>query len=148
MVFRAWCVDQMNGPDAVGIAGGGDLLPGIPFSAGFNATVVQKTLDLHAFCREPRIQLEGAKISTVEIVQYLANARGGAHFDPAGSAARKPKGMLLAKLEAGDTHAPKMIVGDRSLLHHEILSIAQAMLASTQVQQLRLWRPPSRQAGR
>src|SRR4051794_17806103 len=46
ITLRAQCIDSINGPDAVAFCGGGDLLPGIPFAASFNATVVEKLLPL------------------------------------------------------------------------------------------------------
>ena len=90
--------------------------------------------------------MDDVKISTIEVVQYVANSLGGSHFDPSGKAARKPKAEVLRKLEAGEIEAPGIRVNNRSLLHHEILSISQAIVRSPQIEQLQAWDVPSHQA--
>ena len=139
MIFRAWCIASTGPGEVVAFCGGGDLLPGIPFSACRGATLKEKSLDLVAFCRETRIQVRHVKVSTVEIIQYVANALGGSHYDPSGKTAKRPKAETLRRVEAGEIEGPPLRVNDRSLLHHEILSIAQAVVHSPQVARLRRW---------
>ena len=116
------------------------MLPNIPFSACRNATLEDKTLDLDSYCRSPRIQVGNVKISTVEIIQYVANALGGSHLDPSGNASKRPKADILRRLEAGEIEGPPLRVNNRSLLHHEILSLAQTVTRSPQVATLRAWK--------
>jgi len=139
MTFQTWCITSVGPSPVVAFCGGGDMLPGIPFSACRGASLGQKTLDLKSFCHSTRIQVEDIKISTVELIHYVANALGGSHFDPAGKAAKKPKAELLRKLESGEISAVPLRVNDRSLLHHEILSIAQTLARSKEVDALRAW---------
>lgn len=51
MTFRAKCITSRQGNDVVAYCGGGDLLPGVPFSAARNATLAELALDLAAFCQ-------------------------------------------------------------------------------------------------
>lgn len=107
MTFKAWCITSTQGDDVVAYCGGGDLLPGIPFSACRNAQLKELPLDLVAFRQRPRIQVGSVKVSTVQLIQYVANTLGGAHFDPEGRSvkSRKPVFDLLRRLEAGNSVA-------------------------------------------
>jgi hypothetical protein len=142
MTFRTWCIAAVepNQPVAA-FCGGGDVLPGIPFSACRGARLIEKTLDLRSLTNAARIQVGDVKISTAEVIAYVANALGGSHYDPSGRTARKPKSDLLRRLEAGEIEGPPLRVNGRSLLHHEILSIAQAITRSAQVARLSGWKP-------
>jgi hypothetical protein len=142
MTFRTWCITSTQGDDVVAYCGGGELLPGIPFSACRNATLAERSLDLKAFRVRPRIQVGSVKISAVELIQYVANTLGGAHFDPEGRSPRSRKSVfdLLRRLEAGEFSGLEFKVNDRNMLHHEMLSIAEAVLRSPEVLRLRQWR--------
>lgn len=135
LVIHTWGLVRTGPGVIVALCGGGELLPGVPVSAGLNAGVERKKLDLHAFCLQTRVQVGEDRISTIELIQYFANKRGGVHF---GSLAKKPKFELLRRLEAGELGGPPLKLNDRSLLHHEILSIAQALVNSPDVSRLRL----------
>ena len=142
MVFRTWGIASTQGDDVVAYCGGGDLLPGIPFSMCRNAKLAEITLDLEAFRHRPRIQVGVVRVSTVQLVQYVANTRGGSHFDPEGRSprSRKPAFELLRTLDAGGIGIGLgMLVNDRNLLQHELLSVAQSLVRSPQVARLRSW---------
>jgi hypothetical protein len=139
MVFKASCIDSVGEGDVVALCGGGDILPGIPFSACRGATLKEKTLDLKAYCHSTRIQVGRVEISTNELVQYVANTMGGVHLDPSGRASKRPNAEILRKLETGEIEGPRLLVNERNLLHHEILSIAQTVIRSPQVVSLRAW---------
>ena len=149
MTFKARCITSTQGNDVVAYCGGGDLLPGIPFAASRNATLAELPLDLSAFCKRTRIQVGSVKVSTIQLVQYVANTLGGAHFDPEGKSpkSRKPVFDLLRRLEAGEFGGLPFRVNDRNLLHHEILSVAQALIRSPEVTRLIAWRAPSQKVG-
>jgi len=141
MTFSTWALYRTSPGQIVALCGGGDILPGIPISAGQNAAVREVVLDLKSFRNQPRVQVGDVKISTVEVVQYVANKCGGVHFDNSIDPKKKPKFKILQQLESGEIKAPQMRFNDRSLLHHEILSIAQAVIRSPEVMALRKWRP-------
>jgi len=142
MIFRAWCIDACDKGKVVAFCGGGDVIPGIPTSACFGARLKEKSLGLGDYCRSTRVQVDDVKISTVELIEYMANARGGAHFDPEGRTAKRVKGEILRRLDSGEIVAVPMRINDRNLLHHEILSICQVVVRSPQCGTLRKWRAP------
>ncbi len=145
MTFKAWCITSTQGDDVVAYCGGGDVLPGIPISACFNATLAELPLDLVAFRQRPRIQIGTVKVSTIQLIQYVANTLGGSHFDPDGKSpkSRKPVFDLLRRVEAGEFPSFISQVNGRNLLHHEILSVAQVVIRSPEVTRLSTWREPA-----
>jgi hypothetical protein len=145
MMFRSWCITSTRGSDVIAYCGGGDLLPGIPFSAARNADLAELPLDLTAFRKRPRIQIGEVKVSTVELIQYVANTLGGTHFDPEGKSLRSQKTVfnLLRRLEAGAINDLGLLVNARNLLHHELLSVAQVVIRSPEVIRLMAWREPT-----
>ena len=141
ITVKTWCIESVErGVDVIAFCGGGDILPGVPVSVCRGAHLKEKTLDLYAFCRATRAQVAQIKISTTELIDFVANAMGGSHFDPWGRAARKPKADILQKVESGEIPAPGLRFNDRSILHHEVLSIAQSLVRSKQVHQLLAYR--------
>ena len=144
MTFRAWCIASTGKGHVVAYCGGGDVLPGISFSACVNATLSERSLDLVDFCQRPRIQVGSVKVSTLDVIKYVSNTLGGSHFDPEGKSprSRKPVFDLLRQLEAGQLGGYISQVNGRNLLHHEILSIAQVISRSPEVNHLRAWREP------
>jgi len=110
-----------------------------------NAVLAERTLDLGAFRQRPRVQIGTVKVSTVELIQYVANTLGGAHFDPEGKSlrSRKPVFDLLRRLDAGAFNGLDLKVNGRNLLHHEILSVIETVLRSPEVLRLRKWRASS-----
>jgi len=145
MTFRTWCITSTQGDDVIAYCGGGELLPGVPFSVCRNAVLAERTLDLGAFRQRPRVQIGTVKVSTVELIQYVANTLGGAHFDPEGKSlrSRKPVFDLLRRLDAGAFNGLDLKVNGRNLLHHEILSVIETVLRSPEVLRLRKWRASS-----
>jgi hypothetical protein len=143
MTFKTWCIVDTEGSDVLAYCGGGDLLPGMPFSACRNAKLAERTLDLSALCRQPRIQVGANKVSTVELIQYVSNNLGGRHFDPEGKSPRSRRYDLLRRLDGGEFGRLPFEVNGRNLLQHEVLSIAQTVIRSPQVAQLRAWHVPT-----
>ena len=101
------------------------------------------------FANGLEIQVGSVKVSTVQLVQYVANTLGGAHFDPEGKSpkSRKPVFDLLRRLEAGEFGGLPFQVNDRNLLHHEMLSVAQVLIRSPEVERLSAWRAPLQKVG-
>ncbi|MGO9848009.1 MAG: hypothetical protein ACLPKT_15855 [Methylocella sp.] len=143
MTFKAWCITSTQDDGVVAYCGGGDLLPGIPISACHNATLAERSLDLAAFRQKPRIQIGTVKVSTVQLIQYVANTLGGSHFDPEGKSpkSRKPVFDLLRRVEAGEFPSFISQVNGRNLVHHELLSVTQVVIRSPEVAQLSAWHP-------
>jgi hypothetical protein len=97
-----------------------------------------RVLNLKDFGRQTRIVVGKEKASTTDIIKYVANTLGAAHFDPTGKTARKYD--LLRRIEAGEMGQLFVSqINDRNLLYHEVLSIAQAVTRSPQVKELLDW---------
>jgi hypothetical protein len=143
MTFKTWCIVDPEGDDVLAYCGGGDLLPGMPFSACRNAKLAERTLDLNTLFRQPRIHFGANKVSTVELIQYVSNNLGGRHFDPEGKSPRSRRYDLLRRLDAREFGRLPFEVNGRNLLHHEVLSIAQTVIRSPQVAQLSAWHVPA-----
>ena len=135
MTFKTWCITSTQGDGVIAYCGGGDVIPGIPISVCRNATLAELPLDLVAFRQRPRIQIGKVKVSTVQLIQYVANTLGGIHFDPEGKSpkSRKPVLDLLRRVETGEFPSFVSQVNRRNLLHHEILSVAQVVIRSPEV---------------
>ncbi len=142
MTFKTWCIVDTEGDDVLAYCGGGDVLPGIPISACRNAKLAERTLDLDTLCRQPRIHFGANKVTTVQLIQYVSNNLGGSHFDPQGISPRSRRHDLLRRLDAGEFGRLGLEVNKRSLLHHEVLSVAQTVVRSPQVAQLSAWPVP------
>ena len=137
--MEAYCLASPPPIDAIGYCGGGDMLPGVPVSMGWGEVNLHvKTLKLHAFLEEPCISVKGQRITRRELVQYIANTKGGAHYDPHGRSlkSRSTKFALLRELEQDGFAGLGIKVNDRNLVHHELYSIIQSLLRSPEVQRL------------
>lgn len=145
VMVSAMCIDTYR-PDAVVFCGGGDVLPGMTFSTAHNATLKQKTLNLTDYINRPCAILGGVKISTWELVMFVANNLGGSHYDPQGKSSKvKAAYEALRRFETGNT--PGLFisaVNGVNQTHHELLSISQTILASREIQNLITWTPKNR----
>jgi hypothetical protein len=140
MTFKTYFIASITGGDVVAYCGGGDILPNVPFSVCRGTNLEERTLNLKDFCRQTRIQIGTETASTTDVIKYVVNALGAAHFAPDGKTARKYN--LLRRVEAGEIGQLFLEVNNRNPLHHEILSIAQALIRSPQVEELLEWSAP------
>jgi hypothetical protein len=139
ITLRAQCIVSSEGSDVVAYCGGADMLPNISFAVGRNARTAEKSLNLQDYLNSTRIRVGETEVSTKVLIQYVANTRGGAHYESGSK--RKPEYELLADLESGKIPGPAIRINNRNPLHHEILSIAQAILRSPEVSYLSAWQP-------
>jgi hypothetical protein len=136
---EAYCFLSTPTADEVGFCGGGDMLPGIPFSTGWgNIQLGKKTLDIGAFLNNPCIYVKGTRISRHQLIKYIANTKGGTHYDPKGLSpkSRKDNFPLLCELEETGFAGLGIKVNNRNLVHHELSSIIQSVLRSGEVRRL------------
>jgi len=146
MTFRTWSIISVQGDDVIAFCGGGEMLPGMAFSTCWNAKLAELTFNLKDFCKRPRIQIGAEEISTVELIKYVANTLGGVHFDPEGKSVKSANRRvfdLLHRLEAGEMAGLPLQINNRNLLHHEVLSIAQVLTRSPEVNRLNKWSAPT-----
>ncbi len=78
------------------------------------------------------------RITRRELVQYIANTKGGTHYDPQGllPKSKNAKFTLLRELEQDGLAGLGIKVNDRNLVHHELYSVIQSVMRSSQVQRL------------
>lgn len=138
-------VDAMDfasppGPQSVGFSGGAEIMPGVPFSTGWGDDVhwEPKRFNLPDFLRAPCIYFKGMKVSRHVLIQFIANTKGGNHYDPAGRAqkSQSEKFELLRRLEQEGLAGLSLAVNNRNLIHHEVASIIVSLLRSKEIQRL------------
>jgi hypothetical protein len=93
---------------------------------------------VQVFLRQPSFVVEGNFINREEVIKYVANKLGGAHYDDM----RKPsagrdislddKYILLDKVRSG-----KIMTGGKDAIYHELLSVGQRLINSRDVRILR-----------
>lgn len=92
---------------------------------------------LGTFLRQPSFVVEGILINREEVIKYVANKLGGAHYDESRSTTTKhaptleDKYALLDKLRAGT------YVAEKNAIYYELLSIGQRVVNSRDIQHLR-----------
>ncbi len=120
--------------DVVAFCGGAEVLPEIPTSIGWgNAEIVHKIFNLKDFLTSACISVRGTTIRRRDVVKYVANTRGGTHYDPR---PRKAPFEILRELESNGLTGLIVDINGRNLVHHELASVIKAVLDSQQVKEL------------
>lgn len=95
-------------------------------------------LKLRAYLRQTSIVVNGVLINREEIIKYVANKLGGAHYDssranhaPGKESSLEQKYALLDEVRSG------IAVADKNAIYYELLSIGQRVVNSRDVGQLR-----------
>jgi hypothetical protein len=93
---------------------------------------------LGAFLKQTSLVVNGVLINREEIIKYVANKLGGAHYDDSrddstgtGDISLEQKYKLLDGVRSG------IAVADRNAIYYELLSIGQRVVNSRDVRQLR-----------
>lgn len=93
---------------------------------------------LGIFLKQTSIAIDGVLINREEVIKYVANKLGGAHYDssrvqPAGlnQVSLEGKYALLDKVRAG------VFMADKNAVYYELLSIGQRLVNSRDVSHLR-----------
>lgn len=92
---------------------------------------------LGAFLRQPSFVVDGVIIYRDEVIKYISNKLGGAHYDESrkttatGRVTLEDKYALLDKVRSG-TH-----VADKNAIYYELLSIGQRVVSSRDIHRLR-----------
>ena len=96
--------------------------------------VQNKEFPLSRFLSSPAVVIDGMPVSREEIILYVANKLGGAHFDPSRNT-EKAKEKKFALL---DSHRSSLRISETNAVFFELLSIGQALLGSKDVDRLSL----------
>lgn len=93
---------------------------------------------LSKFMRQISFMINGVKINREEVVKYVANKRGGAHYDSSRSTEKSgSKGELEQKFVLLDGVHDGVIMADKNSVYYELLSIGQRLIKSNDVQRIR-----------
>ncbi len=89
---------------------------------------------LPIFLKQASFIIEGQKINREEVIKYVANKLGGAHYDTDRDANRplEAKYILMDKVHEG-----RIKVAEKNLIYYELLSIGQRIVNSKDIQKLR-----------
>lgn len=91
-------------------------------------------LKLSLFMKQTSLIINGTKINREEVIKYIANKRGGAHFDSSRNIA---KSELEKKYGLLDNIHRTTFVADKNAVYYELLSIGQRLITSPDVQRVR-----------
>lgn len=93
---------------------------------------------LSLFMKQVSFIINGVKINREEVIKYIANKRGGAHYDDSRKIDKTgSKGELEKKYALLDNIHKSTSVADKNAVYYELLSIGQRLIASHDVQRVR-----------
>lgn len=95
------------------------------------------SLKLTKFMKQVSFVINGIKINREEVIKYIVNKRGGAHFDSSRKTEKSgSKGELERKFTLLDVVHGGTIVADKNAVYYELLSIGQRLIGSQDVQRI------------
>jgi len=92
---------------------------------------------LGVFLRQVSFAVNGVLINREEVIKYVANKLGGAHYDNNRKLSSTNEIALDDKYALLDQVHSQIVVADKNAIYYELLSIGQRMINSRDVQQLR-----------
>ena len=93
---------------------------------------------LTKFMKQISFLINGVKINREEVIKYIANKRGGAHYDGSRKTDKVgSKGDLEKKFKLLDDIHRSTIVADKNSVYYELLSIGQRLINSPDVKRIR-----------
>lgn len=92
-----------------------------------------KPVKLSKFLKRPSITIEGTTINREEIIKYVCNKLGGAHYDTR----RKVGHTLEEKYKLLDKHKDSTELAGKKAIYFELLSIGQKLVNNKDVQKLK-----------
>lgn len=96
------------------------------------------SVKLTKFMKQISFVINGTKITRDEVIKYIANKKGGAHFDGSrGIEKSGQKGELERKYTLLDGIHDGTVVASKSKIYYELLSIGQRLIGSYDVQRVR-----------
>lgn len=95
-------------------------------------------IELTKFMKQVSFMIKGTKINREEVIKYIANKRGGAHYDESRNV-QKPgsKGDLEKKFILLDSIHSDTVIADKNSVYYELLSIGQRIITSHDIQRVR-----------
>jgi len=88
--------------------------------------------------RQPSFVIEGILINREEVIKYVSNKLGGAHYDSSRKPRASSRGVSLEeKYALLDSARNSTMLADKNAIYYELLSIGQRLVNSKDVQQVR-----------
>ena len=95
-------------------------------------------IKLSAFMKQSSIVVDGNSINREEVIKYVANKLGGAHYDGTRKGNNSKPGLSLEeKYALLDSVHEGTVVADKNAIYYELLSIGQRLVNSRDIRQLR-----------
>lgn len=91
---------------------------------------------LGAFLRQPSFVVDGVLIYRDEVIKYVSNKLGGAHYDNTRNTGTKGEANLENKYTLLDKVRNGTCVADKNAIYYELLSIGQRVVNSRDVRHL------------
>ena len=108
------------------------------YERGRSAMGKSYPVKLGTFLKQTSLVVNGVLINREEVIKYVANKLGGAHYDSSRESAKGPGDLSLElKYKLLDEVRGGMLVADRNAIYYELLSIGQRLINSRDVRQLR-----------
>ena len=93
---------------------------------------------LSAFMKQTSIVVNGNSVNREEVVKYVANKLGGAHYDRSRKENNSKPGLSLDdKYILLDSVHDGTMIADKNAIYYELLSIGQRLVNSRDIRQLR-----------
>ena len=93
---------------------------------------------LSLFMKQISFIINGVKINREEVIKYIVNKRGGAHYDSTRNTDKAgSKGELEEKYALLDNIHESTSLADKNAVYYELLSIGQRLIASHDIQRIR-----------
>lgn len=95
------------------------------------------SIKLTKFMKQASFVINGIKINREEVVKYIANKRGGVHFDSSRKTDKSGSGKSLEnKFILLDGIHNGTIVANKNAVYYELLSIGQRLVGSLDIQRI------------
>jgi len=95
--------------------------------------VKNSPISLSDFLKKPSITIQGIEINREEIIKYVTNKLGGAHYD----SKRKSGNSLEEKYKLLDDHRNANKIAGKNAIYFELLSIGQKLVNNKDIQKLK-----------
>ncbi|MGA4531727.1 hypothetical protein ACPA1H_15390 [Ectopseudomonas chengduensis] len=92
---------------------------------------------LGVFLRQPSFVVDGTLINREEVIKYVANKLGGAHYDESRKVSAGAGVTLDEKFTLLDKVRNEISIADKNAIYYELLSIGQRIINSRDVRHFR-----------
>jgi hypothetical protein len=103
-----------------------DVMPPELVKQRYQHGIQMKSMSLQQYLDSPCLLIRGTVVRRRDLIQYVANKKGGVHYDPKRNASAK---AFLAL----DSLSGRVRIADKEAMYFELLAIGQTLVASPDV---------------